>query len=309
MIQIQVLLIGFMTFAGIVLVSVLVTNSRAVVRRRLAAIARIRGVSTAMDVEVMSLPFSARVFKPFLEKTGRLIGRLTPKTVQITVGERLVQAGHPGRLQTNTFLAVAGLCVGVLAVLTILFGWAVQLPVRNLVGLTLICVVAGFFGPWFWLARKAAERIRAIDTALPDAIDLLVVSVEAGLAFDMALAKVTEKTTGPLADEFARALNEIRLGKMRKQALKDLADRVGSKTLAGFVTTIVQSTQMGVTLGDILRIQSEQMRQERRMRASEAAMKAPVKMLFPMVFFIFPALFVVLLGPAVIRMMQAFRNM
>jgi tight adherence protein C len=304
----QAILIGFMTFAGVLLLS-LVMNPRLVVHQRLAAIARMRGVRTPLEGEDLTVPFRDRVVRPLLEKCGRVASRLAPRVVQVTVMQRLLQAGHPYKLHTNSFLAVMGLCALALPVVALLGGWALNLPVRTIAGLMLLFVFLGVFVPWFWLTRKATERIRAIELALPDAIDLLVVSVEAGLAFDMALAKVTEKMKGPLPDEFARTLNEIRLGKMRHQALRDMADRVGSKSLSNFLVTVVQSTQMGGSLGNILRIQSERVRQERRMRASEMAMKAPVKMLFPMICFIFPALFVVLLGPAVIRIMEAFQGM
>lgn len=308
MIYQQVFLIGIMTFCVVLLYGVLSVNSRSIIRHRLYVIGRVKGMK-AVEGEPLSLPFRERVVKPVLERSGRLMARYAPRGLSKTVGERLVQAGHPHRLQPNTFLAVMGLAAAFMPVPALLAGLAFHLPVRSIVGLMMLASFLGLFVPWFWLARKATERIREIDLTLPDAIDLLVVSVEAGLAFDMALAKVTEKMKGPLPDEFARTLNEIRLGKIRRQALKDLTERLGSRTVSSFINTVVQSTQMGVTLGDILRIQSERVRQDRRMRASEAAMKAPVKMLFPMIFFIFPAMFVVLLGPALIRLSLTFRNL
>jgi tight adherence protein C len=305
----QAVLVGFITFAGVLLFSLLTVNSRTIVRQRLLAIARVRGVKTVIDAEDMCLPFRDRVLKPALETCGKRIARLAPLAVHINVRQRLIQAGHPGKLQTNGFLAITAISTLILPVLALTAGWVFGLPVRSIAGLTLLSVLSGLFIPWFWLSRKATERIHEVDLALPDAIDLLVVSIEAGLAMDMALAKVTEKMQGPLPDEFARTLNEIRLGKRRRQALKDLGNRVGSKSLSTFLNTVVQGTQMGVSLGSMLRIQSERVRQERRQRAEETAMKAPIKMLFPMVCFIFPALFVVLLGPAVIRIIQAFQNM
>ncbi|MBE0466408.1 MAG: type II secretion system F family protein [Candidatus Desulforudis sp.] len=304
----QIFLIGFITFAGVLLLNTLTVDSRAIVRQRLAAIARIRGVAI-VEGDPFSLPFRERVIRPFLEKCGRLVGRLAPRAVHLSIAHRLMQAGHPYRLQTTTFLAILALSTIILPGLTVFVGLMLGLPVRNVAGWVMLALFVGPLVPWFWLGRKATERIQAIDRALPDAVDLLVVSVEAGLAFDMALAKVTEKMTGPLPDEFARTLNEIRLGKMRRHALRDMGQRVGAKSLSQFISTVIQSTQMGVSLGNILRIQSEKIRQERRMRASEMAMKAPVKMLFPMIFFIFPALFVVLLGPAMMRIVDTFANM
>ncbi|MDP2859995.1 MAG: type II secretion system F family protein [Bacillota bacterium] len=155
-----------------------------------------------------------------------------------------------------------------------------------------------------WLYSSALKRVRRIERALPDAIDLLVVSVEAGLGFDQAMSKMTERMKGSLAEEFAKALQEMKLGKQRHVALRDLARRTGSQTLSTFVAMIVQATQMGVSIGRVLRIQSDSQRRERCRRAEELAMQAPTKMLFPLVFCIFPALFVVILGPGVIQIYE-----
>lgn len=308
MLYLQIFLAAFAVFSGVLFTGLLMTGSRAVIRSRLASIGRAPGLK-AVEAEGLSIPFNERVIRPLLENCGRTVRRFAPRSVQRTVERRLVQAGHPNRLQTGTFLGVMALSALALPAVTLLLGMTLALPVRIIIGLMMLMGFAGLFIPWFWLSKKATERQQAVDLALPDAIDLLVVSVEAGLAFDMALAKVTEKMQGPLPNEFARALNEIRLGKLRRAALKDMADRVGAKTLSSFINTVVQGTQMGVSLGNMLRVQSERVRQERRQRAQEMAMKAPIKMLFPMIFFIFPALFVVLLGPAAIRMIHAFMNM
>lgn len=308
MLYIQVFLAGFTVFAGILFIGLLMSGSRAIIRARLASIGRAPGLST-VEAEGLSIPFNERVIRPLLDRCGRTARRFAPRSVLLTVERRLVQAGHPNKLQTGTFLGIMVLCAVGFPLVTVILGFALAIPVRTIIGLMMLMMLLGLFIPWFWLSKKASERQRAVDLALPDAIDLLVVSVEAGLAFDMALAKVTEKMQGPLPDEFARALNEIRLGKARRAALKDMADRVGAKSLSSFINTVVQGTQMGVSLGNMLRVQSERVRQERRQRAQEMAMKAPIKMLFPMIFFIFPAIFVVLLGPAVIRMIEAFANM
>ena len=167
----------------------------------------------------------------------------------------------------------------------------------------------GWLIPDFGLKAKSDRRQVQIQKSLPDTLDLLCVSVEAGLGFDAAVAKVVEKSTGPLAEEFGRLLQEIRMGKPRRAALKDMAHRSQVEDLSTFITAIIQADQLGVSIGNVLNIQSQEMRRKRRQRAEEAAMKAPIKMLFPLIFFIFPALFVVLLGPALIQIMEALQGM
>lgn len=142
---------------------------------------------------------------------------------------------------------------------------------------------------------------------LPDVLDLLTVSVESGLGFDAALQKVVRKTKGPLSNEFNKTLQEIKMGKARRDALRDLANRTGVEDLSTFIGAIIQADQLGVSIGNVLRIQSKQMRQIRKQRIEEKAMKAPIKMLLPMVFFIFPTLFLVLLGPAAIQLIESLR--
>lgn len=308
MIYLQAFLAGLAVFTGVLFVGLLAGGSRVVVRSRLAAIGRFSGGRPA-EPEGLSIPFQERVLRPVLDKCGYAVRRFTPGAVLRTVEERMVQAGFHGKGHTGTFLGVMAVCALAFPTVALALGLALALPIRTIIGLVLPAAGLGLFIPWFRLAQKATARQQAIDLALPDAIDLLVVSVEAGLAFDMALAKVTEKMRGPLPDEFARALHEIRLGKQRPAALKDMAGRVGAGSLSSFIHTVVQGTQMGVSLGNMLRVQSERVRAERRQRAQEMAMKAPIKMLFPMVFFIFPALFVVLLGPAALRMLETFANM
>ncbi len=166
-------------------------------------------------------------------------------------------------------------------------------------------LVLGYMLPVMWLGRQITARKKSITKALPDAIDLLTISVEAGLAFDLALQRVTEKWDDALSREFKRVLSDVRLGRTRRDALRDMAERTGVEDVQTFVASIIQADQLGVPLTKILRIQSDQMRIRRRQRAEEAAQKAPIKMLFPMVFLIFPALFVVILGPAVPRIIGA----
>lgn len=169
--------------------------------------------------------------------------------------------------------------------------------------------VFGFLLPVYILRSKARKRQTMIQNALPDMLDLLFVSVEAGLGFDMALKRTTEKMPGPLSDEMNRALDEINRGKTREDALRQVAKRTGVEDLTSFITAVIQSEQLGSNIANMLRIQSTSMRQRRRQRAEELAMKVPVKMLFPLVFFMFPALIVVILGPAIIRIVETFKTM
>lgn len=163
--------------------------------------------------------------------------------------------------------------------------------------------------PWFILARMATVRQDSIRKSLPDIMDLLVISVEAGLAFEMGLLKVIERFKGPVADEFQRAVGEMQLGKSRREALKDMADRLKITELSVLINAIVQSEQLGVGLSQVLRLQSELVREKRQQYIEEQAMKAPVKLLFPLVFLIFPSMLIILLGPAILNIIKTFGNM
>ena len=158
----------------------------------------------------------------------------------------------------------------------------------------------GFFVPDYWLSRRIKARQKAILLAIPDTLDLLTISVKAGLGFDAALGKVVEKTQGPLTDEFRRTLAEVRIGKARRDALREMVARTNVPALTNFISAIIQAEQLGVAIARVLEVQSEQLRIQRRQRAEEMAAKAPIKMLFPLVGCIFPSMFIVILGPAII---------
>ncbi len=162
----------------------------------------------------------------------------------------------------------------------------------------------GYIAPEFWLGRRVRKRQHLILLQIPDALDLLTISVRAGLGFDAALGKVVEKLQGPLTEEFRRALAEVRVGKARREALRDIIPRTEVVPLTNFIGAIIQAEQLGVSISKVLQVQSEQLRIERRQRAEEMAAKAPIKMLFPLVGCIFPSLFIVILGPAVILIVQ-----
>jgi tight adherence protein C len=250
-------------------------------------------------------PFRERVLAPMGERLAKWTLKLHPKTTVEGVSTRLLAAGLGTTISPTAFLAfksglaIMGIFFGVL------FGGALASA-----GGVLFCSVAfagiGFIAPDFFVSAKARSRKDTIRAELPDALDLMAVSVEAGMGFDGAISKLTEHMQGPLADEFALTLSEIRIGEARSDALKKLADRTGTPELASFVRAIIQADQLGISLGRILRVQATDSRLKRQAAAEEKAMKAPIKMLFPTVLFIFPAMFLVILGPAFLNLSKIF---
>jgi tight adherence protein C len=238
-----------------------------------------------------------RALLPAMEHAARTVLRMNPKMTVETVQLRLMSAGLARRITPMAFLsakgfaAVAGIFFGVV-VFGASKGFAMGLAMGAAAG------AVGFIAPDFVLNKKIRARQERLSQDLPDALDLLAVSVEAGLGFDAAVVKVTEQVEGPLGEEFALTLNEMRIGESRQDALKKLADRTGIPEIAAFARAIVQADQFGISLGRILRVQAVDTRHRRQMAAEEKAMKAPVKMLFPTVIFIFPSMFIVILGPA-----------
>jgi len=168
-----------------------------------------------------------------------------------------------------------------------------------------VFVLIGWMFPRMWLKGKLKSRQKVVIRALPDALDLITTCVEAGLGLDAALARVAEKSEGPLANELTRMLRDVAMGKLRKDALSEMSDRIGVEELSSFINSVIQAEQLGVGIAQVLRVQSDQMRTRRRQRAEKAAHEAPIKMIFPLVLFIFPAFLAVILGPAMIRISQA----
>jgi len=240
--------------------------------------------------------FGERVVAPAVERLAALALRLSPKATADATASRLIAAGLAQRITASQFLAVkAGL--GVAGVLCgIAFGAAIT-PVG---GILLVPVLGGlgFVGPDSILTFRIRVRRERIRSELPDALDLLAVSVEAGLGLDGAITKLTDHMEGALVDEFALTLGEMRMGEARPVALRKLAERVPAPEVAAFVRSVVQAEQLGISLGRILRVQAADSRLRRQAAAEERAMKAPIKMLFPTALFIFPAMFVAILGPA-----------
>ena len=226
--------------------------------------------------------------------------RLTSRERLGRTETRLAEAGYPYGMRTVDFLGLKVVVAGATAgLLFLIFGVALGSQSTGFI-LGLGGLLLGFFIPDYWLSWRIRKRQKAVLLAIPDSLDLLTISVKAGLGFDAALGKVVEKTSGPLADEFRRALAEVRIGKPRRDALREMVARVNVPALASFIGAIIQAEQLGVAIARVLEIQSEQLRIERRQRAEELAAKAPIKMLFPLIGCIFPSMFIVILGPALI---------
>jgi tight adherence protein C len=247
-------------------------------------------------------PLRERALLPLQEKLARAVLRLRPKVTVEAVAFRLLAAGLSRRISPLGFLAAKGVLgiVGLVLGMLLGAGSAASLMLAPLAG------TVGFVAPDFFVSSRARTRREQIRVALPNALDLLAVSVEAGLGFDGAIAKLTEQTDGPLAEEFALTLSEMRIGESRPEALKRLAERVGAPEMGAFTRAILQADQFGISLGRILRVQATDTRLRRQAAAEERAMKAPIKMLFPTVAFIFPAMFLVTLGPAFLNIKSVF---
>jgi tight adherence protein C len=247
--------------------------------------------------------FRERVFAPISSKVAGLVLRVNPKASTDSVAKKLMAAGMRNT-SPNGFIAMQGIfAIGGFFFGLVLLGAAS--PGRAPLFAVLLAVL-GFMGPGFVLNARVRSRQAAVAAELPDALDLLSVSVEAGLGFDGAVQKLTEHMEGPLIEEFELALGEMRIGEGRQEALKKMAERSASQEMASFVRAIIQADQLGISLGRILRIQAGDTRLKRQLLAEEKAMKAPIKMLFPTVAFIFPAMFIVILGPAFLNLSKIF---
>ncbi len=266
--------------------------------------AALDGKATA-SMQELSMPFFDRLLKPFMLWLSRIARRLTPKGMVEKTYRQLSLTGYQQAVDRDKFLAVKALCsLGTMIVVILIGIVMIDFSLRLVIGGGLLSVAA-FFVPNLWLYRKIEQRKRAISVALPDTLDLLTISVEAGLGFDAALSKVANNTRGPLSEEFFRMLQEISLGTPRAQALRALADRTDVPELNSFVIAMLQADVFGISIGKVLRVQANEMRTKRRQKAEEIAMKTPVKIVFPLVLCIFPALLVVVLGPAAISIYQA----
>jgi tight adherence protein C len=288
----------------VVAIGSIFSNRRGQVEDRLSNISKM-SVDAAPE-DLLRLPFMQRMVAPALSSIGHFFGRVAPQEIRSKVDKRIIYAGVPWNLNFFSLFAMQVLIGGTLLLLSFFLLRFLQVEGGSMVLIVVLPALVGFFLPYAFISSKAESRQQAIRKSLPDVLDLLLVSVEAGLGFDMALMKVTQQMPGPLSAEIKRALDEIRMGGEREAALRGIAIRSGVSELSSFISSVIQSEQMGSNIANTLRVQAEFMRQKRRQRAQEKAMKAPVKLVFPLILFIFPALFVVIVGPAAIRIIQMF---
>lgn len=266
-----------------------------------------RGELVSLEEVEMSQSITERIVYPIARRLGELALRFTPQNALDDTARKIELAGNPRGLEPTIFWASRfGAAIGIAALLLFIFSvGSIDWTWGRKLLLVIVFSLLGFYLPELLLKSRINRRQDEVRKALPDALDLLTICVEAGLGFDGAMAKVTEKWDNELALAFSRVLREIQLGKLRREALRNMADRIGIPEMTSFVAAIIQSEQLGVSMAKVLRIQSEQMRIKRRQIAEEKAQKAPIKMLFPMAGLIFPSLLILLLGPAAVQLMTS----
>jgi tight adherence protein C len=275
-------------------------------QERLADFAASGEVKSLEEIE-LSQPLSERIIIPLARKFGEFATRFTPQNAIQSTARKLELAGNPKGLEPSIFwamrffvaLAIGGVLIFVFSISNIQWGWGQRLLIIA------AFVALGFYVPEMLISSKISRRQKAVRRAMPDALDLLTICVEAGLGFDGAMAKVHDKWDNELSWAFGRVIREIQLGKLRRDALRDMADRLGIPEMTSFVAAVIQSEQLGVSMAKVLHIQADQMRVKRRQFAEEEAHKAPIKMLIPMALLIFPSICIVLMTPALLMMMRS----
>ncbi len=262
--------------------------------------------SSSREEAIRQQGFADRAFAPVVLGLGRVARRFTPIGYLENVQRKMIYAGNPGNIDATSFV----LLKVILAVLGVIAAWTIRDTAEGMLRILVIFgpPLVGFFGPDAWLRRHIDERKKTMLKALPDTLDLLVISVEAGLGFDSALSRVVQTVPGPLSEEFFRMLQETRVGVSRRDAMRHLTERTDLDELRSFLLAMMQAEAFGVTIARVLRVQADEMRVKRRQRAQEKAFAAPVKMVFPLVFCIFPSLFIILLGPAAFQIAEAFSS-
>ncbi len=302
--------IGVIVSIATILVVVGIRNPQAesdqMIAERLEAFSQ---SSELVDLEKleMSQPFTERVILPIARKLGEIALRFTPQNWLNSIARKLELAGSPSRMDPSTFLSsqfMMAVGFGLVVILLDVFVMKTT-PIGQKFLLTLVAVALGFYLPQLNLSTKITARQKSIRKSLPDALDLLTICVEAGLGFDQAMVKVAQKWESPLSAAFGRVIQEIQLGKLRREALRDMAQNIDISEMTSFVAVVIQSEMLGVSMAKVLRIQADQMRVKRRQLAEEEAHKAPIKMLIPMVLLIFPSLMLILFTPAVLQVMSA----
>jgi tight adherence protein C len=288
----------------LVIVGIRMPQAKDPIQERLAEFS-MRDEPLSLEEIEMSMGFHERIILPFFNKIGQFAMRFTPQATLESARARLEMAGNPMQMDPAFFLSLR-------FINAVMFGGSIMMIYivgnRDMiqgVAVTALFTIVGFIFPHMWLSGRIASRQKAIFRAMPDALDLLTICVEAGLGFDSAMNRVHEKWEDDLGLEFGRVIQEIRLGKLRRDALRDMADRLGVAEMTSFVAAVIQSEQLGVSMAKVLRIQSDQMRVRRRQLAEEEAHRAPIKMVFPIGLLIFPSILLILLGPAAMLLLQS----
>lgn len=299
--------LGLMATFGAIMAAGLVLDAWLAQSRRSVELLRAQvGELPNLREQELSQPFLQRVLVPFVNNLGKAARRITPLGMRQRIARKLILAGSPEgwdaekMAATKIFGALGG------AILGLALGGLAGLSAKATLGAAVFIGGFGYLLPGAGLGQKAINRQEAVRRGLPDTMDLLTISVEAGLGFDAAVAHVRKNVPGPLSDELGRMLQEMQLGVARVDALRNLADRTDVDELNGFVLAMIQADIFGVSIAKVLRAQAKELRIKRRQLAEERAMKIPVKLLFPLIFCILPAMFVVIVGPGIIRLARTF---
>jgi tight adherence protein C len=299
---------GLVVFVAIIIVLLIVARRRprdqSTLEARLAEYSERDTPITLEEIE-LSQSFAERVVYPGMDALSRFVTQFAPDQMLESTRHKLELADNPGNLSPANFLAVRFVAAFVLGGLIFVLMMIANLPTSRRLLFTGVAVLLGFFLPVMWLGSKISRRQKEVVKQLPDTLDLLTICVEAGLGFDQAVLRVVEKSNNELAQAFNRYYRETQLGIPRRTALQNMSNRLDVPDVTTFTAAIIQATDLGVSMAKILRVQSEQMRVRRRQRAEQEAHRAPIKMLFPMAFLIFPSIFIVLLGPAILLLIES----
>lgn len=303
----ELYIVAFIVFIAVFMliygVLALITRDRTIITKR---VKQVKLLNTAEEAETINKSFFERTISPFYQALGKFLLKATPKSKLENLNKKLEKAGMLKSSTTEKYLYTKSIVVLIFSSLLGLLAYAASHSFIKALGLFLLMGLCTntFFS--FYLSRKVENRKVKILKDLPYTLDLITVSVEAGLSFDGAMARVVTNISGELCDEFSKSLKEVRMGIERKIALKNMSDRCDVRELSMLVTSLIQADELGVSLGRVLRIECANLREHRKQAAREKALKAPIKMLFPLVFFIFPSIFIIILGPAVIQIVKVF---
>ena len=300
--------LGALLLAGVALQPSSETSSISQRLQGLKAGQQQKGIASLRDQDEMNKSAFTRVILPLVDKLSKFFTQLTPQTSINRAKVSIAQAGLQGKVFPMQLATISYILLVLMPVMSLSFAGVPDGILTKSTAILAIAALLGYRLPFGYIQGKASARKNEIRKALPFTLDLISISVEAGMALDGAMAIVQEKSRGPMADELGLTLREIRLGKGRNEALTDMADRVGLEELKTFITAVTYIAKLGGSLVDVIRIQAQAMRIKRRQRAEEKAMKTPVKIMIPLVLFIFPSMFIVILGPAAITMMEQMRS-